>query len=326
MALPSGEIVSSAVAFPRPGQGTLRRPTEENSVGRLVCGIAGYSFSLESTVDRTVATRALLAGIAERGADSVGFAYRGDDSKVTVHKQRTGASEFLDRIEVPQTATQLLVHVRDYTKGHPRVLANNDPIRHGAVVGIHNGTIANDDELFAADGIARAEPNMTVDSELIFALAEQSRGRTAHALERLVGSMATAWLDEGREELLLARGIGRPLSIGTSTQELFFASTRAALDLVEEYSSVKLRKREVREGSVLAVNDGRIVGRDSFRPDMSFEDNLCRRCVRRTRLARRSHDSPHCTPSSLRTPGPERAGDRPSSDLTQQTFKTSAAS
>jgi glucosamine 6-phosphate synthetase-like amidotransferase/phosphosugar isomerase protein len=152
-----------------------------------------------------LAARALLAGIAERGADSVGFAYRGD-SKITVHKQRTGASEFLDRIEVPQTATQLLVHVRDYTKGHPGVLANNHPIRHGAVVGIHNGAIANDDELFAAHGIARAEP----DSELIFALAERFRGHTADALERLVGSMATAWLDEGREELLLARGMGRP--------------------------------------------------------------------------------------------------------------------
>jgi asparagine synthetase B (glutamine-hydrolysing) len=113
---------------------------------------------------------------------------------------------------------------------------------------------------------------MTVDSELIFALAEQFRGRTAHALERLVGTMATAWLDEGREELMLARGMGRPLWVGTSTQELFFASTRAALDLVEEYSCVKLRKREVREGSVLLVNGGRIVGRDSFQPDMSFEE------------------------------------------------------
>src|ERR1044072_5286183 len=236
-----------------------------------MCGIAGYSFSLESELDRTVAARALLAGIAERGADSVGFAYRGD-STVTVHKQRTGASELLDRIEIPQTATQLLVHVRDYTKGHPRVLANNHPIRHGAVVGIHNGTITNDDELFAAHGIERAEPTMTVDSELIFALAERFRGSTAEALEQLVGSMATAWLDEGREELLLARGIGRPLWIGTSTQELFFASTPAALDVVEEYSSVKLRKRELREGSVLVVNGGRIVGRDSFRPDMSFEE------------------------------------------------------
>ena len=84
--------------------------------------------------------------------------------------------------------------------------------------------------------------------------------------------MATAWLDEGREELLLARGMGRPLWIGTATQELFFASTCAALDLVEEYSSVKLRKREVPEGSVLVVNGGRIVGQVSFRPDMSFEE------------------------------------------------------
>jgi hypothetical protein len=30
VALPFGEIVSSAVAFPRPGQSTLHRPTEEN--------------------------------------------------------------------------------------------------------------------------------------------------------------------------------------------------------------------------------------------------------------------------------------------------------
>ena len=163
-----------------------------------MCGIAGYSFALESTVDRTVAARALLAGIAERGADSVGFAYRGDDSRVTVHKQRTGASELLDRIEVPQTATQLLVHVRDYTKGHPRVLANNHPIRHGAVVGIHNGTIANDDELFAAHGIARAEPSMTVDSELIFALAEQFRGRTAYLRTRATGRLDGDGLDRRR--------------------------------------------------------------------------------------------------------------------------------
>ena len=49
------------------------------------------------------------------------------------------------------------------------------------------------------------------------------------------------------------------------------ASTRAALELVEEYSSLSLCKRAVGEGSVLAVNDGRIVGRDSFQPDMSFE-------------------------------------------------------
>ena len=66
-----------------------------------------------------------------------------------VHKQRTGATELLDAVELPSGVTEALVHVRDFTKGHPTLLANNHPIRHGSVVGIHNGVIDNDEELFA---------------------------------------------------------------------------------------------------------------------------------------------------------------------------------
>jgi len=237
-----------------------------------MCGIAGYSLDPTSPVDRTVAARALLAGIAERGADAVGFAYRDGGPGVTVHKQRSGASALLDRVEVPPRATQLLVHVRDYTKGHPRIAGNNHPIRHGKVVGIHNGIIVNDEELFARNAIARAEDEMTVDSEIIFALAERSRGRTARALEELVGSMATAWLDEARPELVLARGMGRPLWVGTAKGGLFFASTRHALELVEQYGPLSLGKRELSLGSVVAVENGKIGARDTFRPDMSFEE------------------------------------------------------
>jgi glucosamine 6-phosphate synthetase-like amidotransferase/phosphosugar isomerase protein len=237
-----------------------------------MCGIAGYSLDPSSPVDRTVAARALLAGIAERGADAVGFAFRDGGRRVTVHKQRSGASQLLDRIEVPAAATQLLVHVRDYTKGHPRIEANNHPIRHGTVVGVHNGIVANDDELFARNEIARAEAEMTVDSEIIFALAERSRGRTVRALEQLVGSMATAWLDEARPELVLARGMGRPLWIGTAKGVLLFASTKHALELAESYTTVSLRKRELALGSVIAVDRGKILARERFRPDMSFEE------------------------------------------------------
>jgi glucosamine 6-phosphate synthetase-like amidotransferase/phosphosugar isomerase protein len=240
-----------------------------------MCGIAGYSLSPDAAVDRTLAARALLAGIAERGADAAGFAYRAGSEHVSVHKQRTGASGLLEAIDVPAEATQLLVHVRDYTKGHPSLAANNHPIRHGAVVGVHNGIIVNDDELFARNGIGRAAPGMTVDSEIIFALAERSRGRTAHALEQLFGSMATAWLDEERPELVLARGMGRPLWTGTAKGVFFFASTKHALELAERYVGVKLRMRELSHGSVLAIDGGVVVGRDRFRPDMSFvEDEL----------------------------------------------------
>jgi len=235
-----------------------------------MCGIAGYSVDASSPLDRTVAARALLAGIAERGADAVGFAYRAAHPQVTVHKQRSGASALLDRVEVEQSTTQLLVHVRDYTKGHPRIAANNHPIRHGKVVGIHNGIIVNDDELFARNEIARADAEMTVDSEIIFALAERSRGRTAHTLEELVGSMATAWLDEERPELVLARGMGRPLWTGQTDGAFLFASTEHALELAQAYCGVSLEKRELPFGSLVAVLDGTIVARDTFRPDMSF--------------------------------------------------------
>ena len=242
------------------------------SFSDTLCGIAGYSLALDSTVERTVAARALLTGIAERGADAVGYAYRIPGAPIAVHKQRSGATALLERISVPEQATKLLVHVRDYTKGHPSLIANNHPVRHGSIVGIHNGIIKNDDELFEHYGIARAEPGMTVDSEIIFALAERSRGRTADALQELYGSMATGWLDEGRPELLLARGLGRPLWLGKTKKEMFFASTRVALELVESYVGIKLRKSELPEGTIVAVESGKIVARESFEPDRSFEE------------------------------------------------------
>jgi glucosamine 6-phosphate synthetase-like amidotransferase/phosphosugar isomerase protein len=240
-----------------------------------MCGIAGYSVRSRSTIERTLAAQALLAAIAERGADAVGYAYRGpDDAYATVVKQRTPASELLDRVEVPAAANQLLVHVRDYTKGHPSIPANNHPVRHGPIVGIHNGIITNDDELLAPHSCARAEPRMTVDSEAIFALAAHSRN-DARALERLRGAMATGWLDEREPGVVFAaRGSGRPLWVGEGRDAVFFASTKLALEVVERYCRLKLRKREVREGTWLALRDGAIVRRERFRPDVEFvEDN-----------------------------------------------------
>jgi glucosamine 6-phosphate synthetase-like amidotransferase/phosphosugar isomerase protein len=245
-----------------------------------MCGIAGYSLSSDSTIGRTLAAQALLAGIAERGADAVGYAHRGAGTSVTVHKRRSGASALLDEVHVPPASTQVLVHVRDYTKGHPTIEANNHPIRHGDVVGIHNGIIVNDDEIFARYGFARAHPEMTVDSEAIFALAEHAEG-SAEALEELHGAMATAWLDERvPSTLFLARAVGRPLWVGTASRELFFASTREALEVLEHALRVTLRKREVEEGTLLRVEDGRVASSARFQPDRSYVEETILPSVR----------------------------------------------
>jgi len=246
-----------------------------------MCGIAGYSVSLRSSVDRTLAAQALLAGIADRGADAVGYAYRGGhDTYPVVTKQRTAASRLLERITVPAHAEELLIHVRDYTKGHPSIPANNHPVRHGPVIGIHNGIILNDDELLADYECARSEPRMTVDSEAIFALAAHS-ANDPQALEALTGALAAAWLDE-REPgtIFAARGAGRPLWLGSGRHELFFASTRAALEVVEQYGGVKLRKRELDTGTFLTLRDGKIVREEHFRADLGYTDPVALPAVR----------------------------------------------
>jgi glutamine---fructose-6-phosphate transaminase (isomerizing) len=238
-----------------------------------MCGIAGYSLSPESTVERTLAAQALLAGIAERGADAVGYAWRGDQGAIDVTKLRGGASALLDEIELPRSARQALIHVRDFTKGHPAIDANNHPIRHGAVVGIHNGVIENDDALLARYGFDREEPDMTVDSEAIFALVEHHR-HDVRALTQLRGAMAAAWMDErDSTTLYLARGRLRPLWIGRSRSELYFASTRRALRIVEAALRTRLRIHEVREGRLLRVSAGEIVRERRFRPDRRYRED-----------------------------------------------------
>jgi glucosamine 6-phosphate synthetase-like amidotransferase/phosphosugar isomerase protein len=240
-----------------------------------MCGIAGYSVNGRLSADRTLTAQALLAAIAERGADAVGYAYRDDKSGyATVVKQRTPASMLLDRVDVPATATQLLVHVRDYTKGHPSIAANNHPVRHGPVVGIHNGIILNDDELLAPHSCARVERGMTVDSEAIFCLAAHSR-HDARALEGLRGAMASAWLDEREPRVVhVARGCARPLWLGQGRDGVFFASTEMALDVLEEYCHLRLRKREIPEGTLLTLRGGELLRRERFQPDFDYvEDN-----------------------------------------------------
>lgn len=237
-----------------------------------MCGIAGYSLSPDSPVERTLAAQALLAGIAERGADAVGYAYRADDGRVEVTKLRGGASALLDEIAVPPEAAQAILHVRDYTKGHPDIEVNNHPIRHGTVVGVHNGVIANDDDLLSRYRIERSHHEMTVDSEAIFALMER-REHDPRALRELHGTMAAGWLDERHPgSLFLARGISRPLWVGLTKTDLFFGSTRRALAIVEAALRVRLDARPLREGRMLEVVAGRIARKRRFRPDRSYRE------------------------------------------------------
>src|SRR5438094_360077 len=141
-------------ASSRSSPGVSRRPSPiwrtYSLSGSAVCGsVTSTSASSSSSTG---------SGTTSRRASGSG-AGCASGSAIEIHKQRSGASALLDQVAVPEDVTEALVHVRDYTKGHPRIEANNHPIRHGAVVGVHNGIIFNDDELMTAHGFERAEPN-----------------------------------------------------------------------------------------------------------------------------------------------------------------------
>jgi glutamine phosphoribosylpyrophosphate amidotransferase len=235
-----------------------------------MCGIAGFSFTDTSTIDAAQATRVLLASVAERGADAAGCVYEDPADGLVVNKQPGGASRFLEVVHVPAPTRQLLLHVRDFTKGRPSLMANNHPIRHGSVVGVHNGKISNDDAVFVELGRNRFEPGMTVDSEAIFASLDHEGDDRVTALERLTGSLATCWFDQRRSgSVFLARGYGRPLWTATTLRgdALVWASTLEALEVAEDFLGIQLHKRPVRPGTILEVRDARVVAHERFRAD-----------------------------------------------------------
>jgi hypothetical protein len=72
--------------------------------------------------------------------------------------------------------------------------------------------------------------------------------------------------------LFVARGVGRPLWIGQGRHEVVFASTKAALEVLERYTALKLRKRELDEGTLLRLEGGRVAATWRFRPDRAFSE------------------------------------------------------
>lgn len=237
-----------------------------------VCGIAGYSRSATSEIDPFEAARVLLASVAERGADAAGCAFEADDGTIEVDKQTGGASRFFDRFAIPRDLNQILLHVRDHTKGRPSLLANNHPIRHGHIVGVHNGRIENDEAIFAALGCGRAEHGMTVDSEAIFALLNWLPSMQ-DALARLRGAFSIGWYDERRPgHIFLARGYGRPLwTARTEGGDFIWASTLEALEIVEEFLKVCLFKRPVTPGTIFELKNGEVLNELHFEADAQAE-------------------------------------------------------
>lgn len=229
-----------------------------------MCGICGFSASTSERVNATVLARHMLLGIEDRGKHATGVAW--DNAGQTwLHSEAIPASVYVEDLPVPADARTFIGHTRWATQGSPSNNANNHPIDVRGLVGIHNGCIHNDDDLFAAIG---ADLRIAqVDSEAIFAYLLHSGLPTTEALSRLRGSAAVAWYDVRDPSLLhLARVSSSPLIAATTTEgSLLFASTESCIRRAASFAGLRIAYlNSLAEGTYMQVRDGAVIDKQEF--------------------------------------------------------------
>lgn len=174
-----------------------------------MCSILGMGFQYGSTIKNNKCVHDALSKLfvqsQSRGRTSTGVAIT-NRKDIIVVKDKMSADRFVlnkaftevmrkyldfdwkekDSAESPPIS--VLGHCRFPTKGSAEQNTNNHPIVHGGVVGVHNGGISNDEELWIKFDISKHRKGI-VDSEIIFGLIEHfikksssKLGNTAEAI------------------------------------------------------------------------------------------------------------------------------------------------
>lgn len=117
-----------------------------------MCGIAGW-FARGKARPNGDTVRGLLLANMERGKDATGVAWR-DGDKIRVRKSGVAADEFikdqkLGFFDEIATSPIGLLHARATTKGSEKQNENNHPVVGFNWVVTHNGSVYNDDDVWA---------------------------------------------------------------------------------------------------------------------------------------------------------------------------------
>ncbi|MFI4912343.1 MAG: glucosamine 6-phosphate synthetase [Sedimentisphaeraceae bacterium JB056] len=147
-----------------------------------MCGQAGVIFGKKRRrkADRQALGELftqMLLGCQRRGPHATGLALVRNCGSYRLFKRPCLAEEFVTEPNyenileaIDNNVTALLGHTRWRTRGSEKDSRNNHPLRCGVILGTHNGTIYNANELFAVLGLPRFAQ---VDSEIIFRLADR---------------------------------------------------------------------------------------------------------------------------------------------------------
>ena len=230
-----------------------------------MCGIAGFSRTHNSSIrdGREYLLDALWA-IEQRGYDSTGAAWtRGRQQKVWYHKLVGTATKVADKLDLDRKAKihSAIAHTRWASKG-ALTYDNAHPVVAGPITLVHNGVLANDDELIRLSGLDRVgEVDSWALPAIISQYQELGADHPADVLELVEGDAAMAWLDAlDPRSLNLAVTEGRPMCIGfTKRGDLLMSSTPATLRTTARLSSLELTDvTTIPDWTYLRVREGGI--------------------------------------------------------------------
>lgn len=211
----------------------------------------------------------LLRHSQQRGRDASGIASLQADGKLAVLKRALSPEQLLklpDYAGFTTAATAaspvcLIGHARMATSGSWAEDRNNQPLSRGGIALIHNGVLANAEDLWAIHGNP-ASRTAEVDSEALLALLADRRnaadglaGATRYAFGQLEGSASIAALCAVERRLLLATNTGS-LFVMRGAGMLVFASERYFLRAVRQRFAALgfTAPRQLRAGQGLLVN------------------------------------------------------------------------
>lgn len=181
-----------------------------------MCGICGIAFqegykSFDSDSIKSIVS-GLLLNTFPRGRVSTGVCFA-TEKELNVLKHGMPAPEFVKTQEFVNLSNKMIFpdgknnalksvigHCRYPTKGNKEDNHNNHPIVSGGTVGVHNGVIGNDEELWPAFQ-SQIKRKGKVDTEIIFAGIEYAIAKgfylkeaTIKASQMLRGSYACAFV------------------------------------------------------------------------------------------------------------------------------------
>ena len=249
-----------------------------------MCGIFGFVANSYSGLDATSSRRLLieLFHMSEpRGKDASGLVLVSGGTAATykkplppdrfrsAHKLKKLLSNMVSLCCDEQTGVltkpfAAIGHCRLVTSGLGVIHENNQPIVVQPIVGIHNGLVTNEKDLWQK--YSSLTPSYDVDSEIIFQLINKyyeegysiSRA-TSKCFSEIEGTASIAFFRQGNNQLVLATNCGSLYFIQGKGITIF-ASERRTLELIPKAN--KVLKATCNNVEWLKADTGRLISLD----------------------------------------------------------------